>query len=345
VVFVEPPMDIRDLPNARPSRLFGADHRTPQSSHRGPKVVARSTAAPGHLNRLAEAIDTRLLRRVLAREAGRVPTVCNLPWQWPALVNQGRKVFDCADDWTKLFPASRRPRFLELFRQIAAEADEVIVASKDLAPYFGTRPVTVIPNGADSADLAAPPRPRPNQNSFAYVGTFSERFDTATVAAMMRALPDWELDLYGPARYAGRRGRPAHEFGTLLEGFGRRIRWHGTISRSEVHAAIDAADVVIVPLRSEMTVGQSSMKLFDVAARGRPAIVSSGVSTSDGELPPGTYVAESADEWIASITAAANEPDGLAQLRVDWARSNTWDDRWPTWRECVLGADSLWSDQ
>ena len=308
-------------------------------------MVARSTAAPGHLNRLAEAIDTRLLRRVLAREAAHAPTVCNLPWQWPALVRQGRKVFDCADDWTKLFPASRRSRFLELFRQIAAEADEVIVASNDLARYFDGRPVRVVPNGANSADIAAPPRPRPNRNSFAYVGTFSERFDTATVAAMMRALPEWKLHLYGPCHYAGLGGRPAHELATLLEDFGHRISWHGAIARSEVHGAIDAADLVIVPLRSEMAVGQSSMKLFDVAARGRPAVVSRGVSTSDGELPPGTYVAASSDQWIAGITAAANEPSALAQIRVDWARSNTWEDRWPAWRDCVLGTELSGSDQ
>ena len=79
------------------------------------------------------------------------------------------------------------------------------------------------------------------------------------------------------------------------------------------------------------------MKLFDSAARGRPAVVSAGVSCLSGSTPPGTYVAGDADQWAEAVTAAESEPADTAASRIAWARANTWDSRWPLWARTVLG--------
>jgi glycosyltransferase involved in cell wall biosynthesis len=221
---------------------------------------------------------------------------------------------------------------------VADEADEVVVASPDLAYLFPGRMPVHVPNGAEAGDVAERAVPAPRRRTAVYVGTLSERFDVPTVAEVLAALPEWSLDIYGPCRYAGLGDRPSAELQDLLAGAAGRARYHGPIPRSAVAAAIDSADVTLVPNVSRLSVGQSSMKVFDSAARGRPAVVAHGV-TSDGDgLPPSTVVAATTDEWVAGILGSLEEPACLAQERIDWARANTWEHRWPTWSRAVFGA-------
>ena len=296
---------------------------------------------PGHRAWPAELIDVTLLRRILAdrtEDAG--PTVCNLPWQWRATRGRRRRVFDCADDWTRLLRPERGPRLSRLFQQIGDEADAVIVASPDLVHRFGDREVCVVPNGADSKSIRGVASERPGSHSVAYIGTFSERFNAEAVARLMSAKVECRLDLYGPCRYAGSGDRPVGDLLELLGAFPDRLRWHGAIAREDVPGAIDRADVVVVPHHTHQSAGQSSMKLFDSAARGRPAVISAGVSCVPGGTPPGTYVVEHADQWADAVTAAENEPAEEAASRIAWARENTWESRWPLWARSVLGSET-----
>ena len=217
------------------------------------------------------------------------------------------------------------------------------MASPELAHLFAGRDTTVVPNGADGAAVADQVRPRPHRGSLVYVGTLSERFDSPLVADILRALPAWTLELFGPCQYAGADDRPAPELSDLLGNFGQRLHWHGTIARPEVANAIDGADVVIVPTRSALSEGQSSMKLYDSACRGRPVVTSPGVSSGGGDSPPGTYVARHPSEWREAILAADDEDDRPAADRIAWARSNTWEQRWPTWATGVFGQSSALS--
>jgi len=339
VSFVEPPTDVRQLGTTGPVPFVRALGGTVDGGVApGLQVVARSAPVPGHRGRAAEQVDNALLTRVLARHTDpREPTVCTLPWQWPATSGRGRRVFDCTDDWTRLYPGSRTPRFRQLFARIAAEADQVIVVSPDLARLFAGREVQVVPNGADADAIAASATPRPGGHVLAYVGTLSERFDAGLVAGVLDARPEWRLELYGPCAYAGTGDRPAPELVGLLEGFGDRVRWHGTVRRDAVAGALDGADVAIVPNRTELSEGQSSMKLYDTAARGRPVVVTPGVGCAGPTDPPGTYVADGVEAWVAALDAAAAEGDGPAAARLDWARANTWDQRWPDWADGVFG--------
>jgi glycosyltransferase involved in cell wall biosynthesis len=339
VTFIEPPSDVRSFARSGPREFLGGLRGGVRASgHAGLRVITRTTAIPGHRTRSAELIDVTLLRRVLAEQADDAgATICNLPWQWRATRDRRLRVFDCADDWSRLLPPDRGLRLSRLFQRIGDEADAVIVASPDLAPRFGQREVCIVPNGADPASILREPSERPGSHSLVYIGTLSERFDTDAVTRVMRARTDCRVDLYGPCQYAGSGDRPVGALLELLGAFPERLRWHGAIPREDVPGAIDRADVVLVPHRSEQSQGQSSMKLFDSAARGRPAVISAGVSCVPGGPPPGTYVVEHADQWAEAVTAAENEPREEAAARIAWAGANTWESRWPLWARSVFG--------
>jgi hypothetical protein len=93
-----------------------------------------------------------------------------------------------------------------------------------------------------------------------------------------------------------------------------------------------------VPNRSGLSFGQSAMKLFDIAARGRPAVIAPGVWASGGDTPPGVYIAATDDEWVDQVHSAASEDSALAPLRLAWALSNTWENRWPNWARAAFGS-------
>ncbi len=341
VTFIEPPSDARNIVGKGPRAfLRGLGGEVRPGSDGIPRIIERTTLAPGHRARAAELIDVTLLKRILADGADDAgATICNLPWQWRATQERRFRVFDCADDWTRLLPAGRSMRLVQQFRDIADEADAIIVASADLIDRFGGRNVSVVPNGADAASIPRKASDRPGSHSLVYIGTFSERFDTDIVSRLMSAKTQYRLDLYGPCQYAGSGDRPAAELLQLLRAFPERIQWHGSIPREDVPSAIDHADIVIVPNRSGLSVGQSSMKLLDSAARGRPAVVSAGVSCFHGGTPPGTYIAENSDDWADAVTAAEAESAEAAVARISWARANTWDSRWPLWARSVLGSE------
>lgn len=340
VTFIEAPSDARSIHHSGGRQFVrGLRGGVQSGGEAGLRIVSRTTAAPGHRARSAELLDVTLLRRILAERADDSgPTICNLPWQWRATRGRRIRVFDCADDWIRLLPPSRAARLTELFRQIGDEADAVIVASPSLAHRFGDREVSVVPNGADPASISPVASERPGAHSLVYIGTFSERFDTEVVAGLLNAKTDCHLDLYGPCRYAGSGDRPAGELTELFRSFPEQLRWHGAIPREVVPRLIDRADVVIVPHRPGMSEGQSSMKLFDSAARGRPAVISSGVTCLQSDAPPGTYIAERPGHWADAVTAAEDEPAENAAARIAWARANTWDSRWPVWHRSVLGS-------
>ena len=159
------------------------------------------------------------------------------------------------------------------------------MVSPALARLFPGREVIVVPNGADAEPWRRAVVPTVRPAGAGLRGTLAERFDVDVVGTIMEDLPGWTLDLYGPCHYAGTGDRPAPELAALLASLGNRLRWHGAIPRSAVAAAIDGADVAIVPNRPDLSDGQSSMKLFDVAARGGPAVVSAGVTCAGPKRP------------------------------------------------------------
>jgi len=334
VLFIERPVDVRAFGSA--DWRLAAGHRVGP----GPEdvtVLPHAVLVPGHRSRAAERAAAWLLHRRLRRltAPGDTVVVCT-PWQWPAtrgLHPRVRRVFDCADDWSALLPA-RADAFRARFGEIAAEAEAVVLVSEDLVSSFPGAAVTVVPNGVEQALLATPREDAPQPRSMVYLGTLSERFDAPLVGAVLDALPDWRLDLYGQCQYAGLGERPAPELERLL-GSGDRVAWLGPVGRDGVAAVLDRAQVAILPNRPELTAGQDAMKLYDYAARGLPIVSTRWSERLADDGPPGLALADGAKAFAAAV-AAATGGDRDAETAVRWAAERTWDRRWDAWSAAAL---------
>jgi glycosyltransferase involved in cell wall biosynthesis len=319
VTFLESPSDVRALRSDGRAgwvrRLAPAPAAARQLAD-GVKVQPRSTLLPGHLNRAAELLDGGLLRGQLARSGGTV--VATMPWQWPAVsaLRGVRRVLDVADDWTRLVPA-RSQRIREL---------------------FAGREVDVVRNGVDAALLDRPPSAPPNRRRIVYLGTLSERFDVALAGELLDRLPGWTLDLYGPCAYARLGDAPSPELRALVARPDGRARWHGSVARARVGETLDGADVLLLPHVANCR-GQDSMKIYDYATRGRPVVLTEAAAQGISEPPPHLRVGRDPVELAALIEQGGREPRQCAFDRIDWARTQSWQSRWPDWSRVLFGAE------
>ena len=342
VTFIEQPSDVRWMRElgigAWVSRLHGRT-RLAEGAEDGVEVIERTTFLPPYRGSAAQLAESALLGRILRRcDCPDVAVVATTPWHWPAVsrLTRARKIFDCADDWAMLVPA-RSHAIAVMLDRIGLEADAVIAASPWLANLFARPEIALVPNGVHDALLA--PLSMPAQTrSMAYAGTLSERLDAALLGSLLTALPDWRLDLYGECRYRGCRDRPARELTGLLTEFAGRISWHGAVSRDDLASCLDDARVLLIPHRPVGAVHGDSMKLYDYAARGRPIISTLWSDGLPDAAPPGTYFAETAEQFAAAITQSIDhdDPRDVASRRA-WAETHSWDSRWDAWAQAVFG--------
>jgi glycosyltransferase involved in cell wall biosynthesis len=340
VTFIERAIDVRALRRAGGLREFASGLRgAPRaaSDTAAVSVIAQSTILPGHLNGPAEVSGNLLLRRLLRRMPAEAATVVNVPWQWPATAHiQGRRVFDCADDWSALMP-HRSSRLSDLYDRIALEADAVVLASRTLAGRFPAERTVVVPNGV-SEEMLGPLVPAPQATRLVHAGTLTPRFDAPLAARLLELLPDWSLDLYGQAQYPGFQEQPGPELARLLSEHAGRVRWHGVLPRESLSAAIDHAAVALVLNRPESSSGQDSMKLYDYAARGRPIVSTRFSADLEKEGPPHLRLVSDAAELADAVRSAREEASEWAEQRRRWAEERRWSARWPAWSRAVFGA-------
>jgi hypothetical protein len=340
VEFIERPYDVRSL--VPRFKRAGDDGKFTQ-----PNVTVRRrfVAVPGHRGGAAKVIDDASLRRTLTKSASAngLPDalVVNTPWNWSAsaaLAPHTRRVFDLADDWRSLFP-HRAELIAREYREIADDADEIIVAAPELGALFD-RDVLVVPNAAAPEVIQTPIVMAPGGKRMVYVGTLSERFDAAFVGHVLDKLPEWRLDLYGSCSYAHSGDRPDPALGGLLDQYSRRVAWHGPVSRQALPGVLDQGDVLILPNDISISAGQDSMKLYDYAARARPIVATSMRVPVD--RPRSLTLAHSVDEFAAAVERGLV---GNASENRGWAERNTWPQRVPGWLTGVLGRTDLESEQ
>jgi len=343
VSFLERPLDVRALRHAAGARewwrgLRGVSCAVPGAP--GVRMIPQATVLPGHLNGPGEATSNLLLRHRLGRVPSGAAVVVNVPWQWPATASLGgRRVFDCADDWSALMP-HRSARLTQLYGRIAREADAVILASPSLLERFGGASAVVVRNGV-SEDMLGPLAPPQDAPRLVHAGTLTPRFDCELAAALLECLPGWTLDLYGQCQYPRGGDRPGPELARLLSDHGSRVRWHGVLAREALPAAIDGGAVALVLNRPELSLGQDSMKLYDYAARGRPILTTRFATRLEQEGPPHLIVAEDAREMADAILESRSEPPEWREERRRWAEQQRWASRWPAWSAAVFGASAV----
>ncbi|MDQ6822087.1 MAG: glycosyltransferase [Actinomycetota bacterium] len=344
VLFIESPFDVRALATraGRRTWLDGLGTRTIEVQPRI-RVRSQATLVPGHRSDLAQRLDTWRLRRGLRAPPGPGDPVlvATQPWQWPAVkaVPARSRVFDCADDWRALIPR-RAHAFDAMYRQIALEADAVILASTYLASAFSGAPVTVVRNGASEELLRAPVTERPAELRMVYAGTLSERFDAPFISAVVGHLTDWTLELFGECRYAGRGSSPDGELQRLLSAHPGRVTWHGPVGRERLSEALDRGRVLIAAHRAAQVVGQDSMKLYDYVARDRPIVSTPGALGERSTVEAVSVVEAATPVAFAEAVARAERPaPGVSADRRGWVLEHRWEDRWPEWARAALGRE------
>jgi glycosyltransferase involved in cell wall biosynthesis len=337
VRFVQAPADVRRL-RTDPANWWRHVGRSRfRTVAPGISVTERSTVLPGSRHRLAEHLDAALLGSFLRRSGWAEDlTVFMLPWEWRAArAVRGRTVFDCTDDWARLLPRARHVD--EQLRRIAGEADEIVVVNGVLADLFPGRTPVVVPNGTDEALLDAPRVVERRERSAVYVGSIAERFDVDLVEAVLAALPDWTITVYGQLVFPEHARAAAERFLALQAGSGGRFSYRGLLPRDRLPEVLDAATVALVPDVAGRALGQSSMKTYDYCARGVPVVATAGHLEHSSDVPPHTYLVSGPGEMAGAMQAVAEEPGAYATDRTAWAADRTWDRRTDQWLDAALG--------
>jgi hypothetical protein len=78
------------------------------------------------------------------------------------------------------------------------------------------------------------------------------------------------------------------------------------------------------------------MKLYDYAARGRPAVSTRWQDNLLEVGPPHLYVTDTVAEFCEAV-ATGEEPAHYAAERRAWAEEHAWERRWPQWRAILRG--------
>ena len=337
VTFVERPRDVRALRGSGVARWTKSLSGDGEREHvNGVDVRPRTTLVPGHLHQLAAHSNALLLRSILRRiSSPDASIVFCWPWDWPAVraATARRRVFDMADDWGGLMPGASE-RFGRYYREIADEADEIVVVCPDLRLRFGGRQPALVRNGVFD-DVVAQPSQAPEARTMIYIGTLSPRFDADLMAEVMTALPDWRLEIIGGCEYPRSTDAPSRELRRLLA-IGERVRWRGPQPRSEALRSLDRASVATVPNRPERSLGQDSMKLYDYAARGRPIVTTRWFDPDVTERPPHLLIADTPQQFAESVLAGSLQSPAQDADRRRWAAENTWSKRWPAWSAAVF---------
>jgi glycosyltransferase involved in cell wall biosynthesis len=292
---------------------------------------------PLHGNRLARAINDRLLPALVGRAVRRLGLSRPILWSYvpqaeallgtldPSLV-----VYHCVDD-ISAHALIDTASFRAAERRFAARADLVLASAPQLVRRMRELSSNVLeaPNVADTAlfsSALAPGEPDPAIAALArprlvFTGAISAiKLDTALLRDLARARPGWSIALVGPVGL----GDPHTDLSELDQE--PNVHLLGPRDYAQLPAVLRAADVGLIPyVRSELTDSIFPMKVYEYLAAGLPVI-----ST---ELPALANVAEvdSAPD-AAGFTALIErelERDSAERRRERSraAESHSWDRR------------------
>jgi glycosyltransferase involved in cell wall biosynthesis len=109
-------------------------------------------------------------------------------------------VYYCGDDFSALAGVDHEPVAL-MEKQLAAQADLIIVASDVLASRFPSHKTILAPHGVDY-ELFSAPAPRAKdlhqeRPTAGFYGALADWIDVPMIAAAAQAMPDWDFVLIG----------------------------------------------------------------------------------------------------------------------------------------------------
>ncbi|MGH2880671.1 MAG: glycosyltransferase [Solirubrobacteraceae bacterium] len=281
-----------------------------RSGLRGPRrteglYVLSPLVLPLHSNRLARAINARLLPALVARAARKLGLTDPILWAYvpqaevlinalsPALV-----VYHCVDDIAAQ-PGIDAGSFRAAERRFAARADLVLASAPALAERLRSVSENVLyaPNVADTdlfatalrdgpldAGMAAVPGPR-----LVFCGAIvTTKLDIGLIVSLARMRPDWSICLVGPVGP----GDPRADVSALNAE--PNIHLLGARSYGQLPDVLRAADVGLIPYaRNPLTDGIFPMKVYEYLAAGLPVVASELPSLA--QVPPVRRAADAAE--------------------------------------------------
>ena len=251
----------------------------------------------------------------------------------------GAKVlYDCIDHWDTF------PQLGEFARaeegKLAAEADILSVTAVSLFDKHarrGLNPV-LVRNGADfeffhtplsNSELDDIPRP-----IVGYFGAIADWFDFDLVRRAATDRPSYSFVLIGGLGLE--ENVVGGEVGKL-RGL-KNVHLLGHKNYDRIPSYLRQFDACMIPFRlNEVTMATDPVKLYEYLSQSKPV-----VATAMAELEPFAdliYIGRSQEEFIGHLDTAVNEkPAAMRDLRLEFARTNSWRARYQVLDAAAVGA-------
>ncbi|MFO1067859.1 MAG: glycosyltransferase [Geminicoccaceae bacterium] len=249
-----------------------------------------------------------------------------------------RIVYDCMDELSAFRGAP--PGLVEEERRLMRRADVVFTGGQSLFEAKRRHHANVwpFPSSVDvahfraareplpePADQAALPRPR-----IGHYAVLDERLDTALLAAIAEARPDWQLVLVGPVVKIAPEDLPRRP----------NIHYLGMKSYAELPAYLSGWDATFMPFaRNDSTRFISPTKTPEYLAAGRPVVSTpvADVVRTYGQLDM-VRIAEDAAGFVAALEDLLGQGDRRAAAIAQSDRllaAMSWDATWAQMRELL----------
>ena len=291
-------------------------------------------------------ISSRQLRASIAHRAARLHRQLSrtIEWQksvaiivsplwapWLEELPFGAVVYDCIDDLHVHIPHTSLRKLYQAWEdELIDRASGAVVSAEVLGQKIRTRrpdlEVMTIRNAVDFEAFQQRGRKSPRPKDLpasgrpivGFVGALYEWLDWVLVKEVASALPEFDFVFVGPHKRGGR-------VGPWMPGF-TNVFYMGLKPYVEISAWIAAFDVCWVPFKQDRIASSANpVKIYEYLALGKP-VVSTPIADPQSFAGLVSF-GVSAEEVIDRLRKAPQKDQGAAELRAEFARSNSWDDR------------------
>lgn len=267
-------------------RVDGLNRAWLEIPEQGRHVGFFDDVLPDYIEQLPELVGPRTGDRV-------VWLYTPLALELALALNPTTLVYDVMDDLAAFKDAP--PELVVRQRQALRRADVVFAGGRSLHRSMvrqGRADTLLFPSGVEPEHYRLPTaEPRlPGQRPVAgYVGVLDERLDLGLIAGLAKALPEWDIKMYGPVAKIDPAGLPQAP----------NISYEGYTCYADLPAAMAGLDVALMPFAlNEATRSISPTKTLEYLAAGLP-VVSTRVPDVVADFPGVVHLRDDAAGFAA----------------------------------------------